>query len=235
VNYKPSALVAKPSEHRIIKSHLEVEADQLAVQNQAQSTLFLATNCKPGMRFPSFQVVAQSDARPWQLHHKMPSDGRFRLVVFSGDVSKPARQKLVNSLGAWLSSDVLPKYPLIALSPGSDPHGSTMKFKTDRDPSVIDVLLIHTAKRGDIDILRDLHDVYHPFDTKLGWDYDKIFVDVESYHDGNGRAYEGYGVDPEEGALVVVRPDGYVGLVASVEEEGWKEVAKWFQGVLRSV
>lgn len=235
MNYKPSALVAKPPEHRIIKSHVEVEADQIAVHNQAQSTLFLATNCEPGMRFPSFQVVAQSDARPWQLHHKIPSDGRFRLVVFSGDISKPTRQTLVNDLGAWLSTDVLPKYPRITLSASLDPHGGTTKFKTIRNASIIDVLLIHTAKRASVEVLRDLHDVYHPFDDKLGWDYDKVLVDEESYHDGHGHAYEGYGVDPEEGALVIVRPDGYVGLVTSVAEEGWKEVGKWFQGVLRSV
>lgn len=235
VNYRPSRLVAKPSTYRIVKSHMEVEADQLDGYKTAQSTLFLATNCKPGMRFPSFQVVAQSDARPWQLHHKMPSDGRFRLVIFSGDISKPARQRLVNGLGAWLSADVLPKYPLIGLSPGSDPHGGTVRFKTDHYPSIIDILLVHTAKRADIEILRDLHEVYHPFDPKLGWDYDKILVDEESYHSGNGHAYEGYGVDPEEGALVVVRPDGYVGLVTSIVEQGWNEVAKWFQGVLRPV
>ncbi|TRX90632.1 hypothetical protein FHL15_008407 [Xylaria flabelliformis] len=235
VDYKPSALVAKPPERRVIKSHTEVEADQIAVHDQAQSTLCLATNCKPGMRFPSFQVVAQSDARPWQLHHKMPSDGRFRLVVFSGDISKPTRQTLVNGLGAWLSTDVLPRYPRIELCPGSDPHGGTTKFKSSCHPSVIDVLLIHTAKRADIEILRDLHDVYHPFDTKLGWDYGKVLVDEESYHNGHGRAYEGYGVDPGEGALVIVRPDGYTGLVTCVEEEGWKEVGKWFQGVLRSI
>lgn len=217
------------------ESHSELEADKLALRNDAQSTLSLATNCKPGMRFPSFQVLVQSDARPWQLHHKMPSDGRFRLVVFAGDISKPARLHLVNDLGAWLATDVLPRYPLIALSPGADPHSVATKFRVDRDPSIIDVLLVHAAKRSDIEILRDLHDVYHPFDSKLGWDYDRVFADEESYHDGHGRAYEGYGVDHETGALVVVRPDGYVGLVVGVEEEGWKEVAKWFRCVLRSV
>ncbi|KAI0098138.1 FAD binding domain-containing protein [Nemania sp. FL0031] len=213
VNYKPSALIAKPP-----------------------SGVSLATNCAPGTRFPSYQVVAQADARPWQLHHRMPSDGRFRIVVFAGDISRPARRDLVNALGAWLAFSLLPLYPRIALSPGSDPHSGTMtsRFKTDRDPSVIDILLLHTAKRADIEILRDLHEVYHPFDSKLGWEYDKVFVDEESYHEGNGRAYEGYGVDPEEGALVVVRPDGYVGLVAGVEE-GWGEVGKWFEGVLRGV
>ncbi|KAI0424339.1 FAD binding domain-containing protein [Xylaria sp. FL1042] len=235
VNYKPSALVSKPPEHHTVKNHLEIEADQNAAYDRAQSKLFLATNCTPGMRFPSFQVVAQSDARPWQLHHKMPSDGRFRLVVFSGNISQPTRRGLVNDLGAWLSADLLSKYPLITLSPGSDSYSGTKKFQPEHDPSIIDVLLIHTAKRGDVEILRDLHDVYHPFDPKLGWDYDKVLVDEVSYSNGNGRAYEGYGVDPEEGALVIVRPDGYVGLVTSVEKEGWGEIAKWFHGVLRSV
>ncbi|KAI1173793.1 FAD binding domain-containing protein [Nemania sp. FL0916] len=237
VNYQPSALVAKPAEQCIIKSSTEIEADQLAVhtQEKAQSTLSLATNCIPGTRFPSYQVIAQSDARPWQVHHKMPSDGRFRLVVFAGDISNPQRQNLVNSLGAWLRDSLLPKYAHVPLSPAADPHSSSAKFKTSQHPSIIDVLLIHSAKRADIEPLRDLHEVYHPFDEKLGWDYDKVFVDEESYHDGHGHAYKGYGVDKEEGAIVVVRPDGYTGLVASVQEDGWGVVGRWFGGVLRAV
>ncbi|KAI2631113.1 FAD binding domain-containing protein [Xylaria nigripes] len=226
-NYKPSALVAKPQENG-------ADSASAGHNSKAQSTLSLATNLKPGMRFPSYQVVAQSSAQTWQLQHKLPSDGRFRLVVFSGDISQPARQKLINGLGAWLSKDVLPRYPRIALCAASDPH-SGVKFRTEQDPSVIDVLLVHSAKRTDVDILRDLHEVYHPFDSKLGWDYDKIFTDDESYENSHGQAYKGYGVDREQGALVVVRPDGYVGLVTSVEEKSWEEVGKWFEGVLRPV
>ncbi|KAI1821625.1 FAD binding domain-containing protein [Xylaria intraflava] len=225
VNYAPSTLVAKPP---------TPETESTAPQSQAQSTVSLATNCRPGTRFASFQVVAQCSGRPWQLQTKLPSDGRFRLVVFGGDILEPGRQKLVNGLGAWLAADVLPRYPRMALSPGN-PNSGMVTFRMERDPSVIDVLLVHTARRGEVELLRDLHEVYHPFDAKLGWEYDKVFVDEESYNDGHGRAYEGYGVDPAKGALVVVRPDGYVGLVASIEEEGWGEVAKWFQGVLRSV
>jgi phenol 2-monooxygenase len=32
-----------------------------------------------------------------------------------------------------------------------------------------------------------------------------------------GKAYSTYGIDPCTGAIVVVRPDGYVGIVASLE------------------
>lgn len=35
----------------------------------------------------------------------------------------------------------------------------------------------------------------------------KVFADEESYNSGHGHAYEAFGVDPQRGALVVVRPD----------------------------
>ncbi|KAI0160141.1 FAD binding domain-containing protein [Xylariaceae sp. FL1272] len=224
VDYCKSSLVAKPGG----QNDLNGERD-----DQVRSDLSLATNCRPGMRFPSYQVIAQSDAQPWQLHHKMPSDGRFRLIVFSGDISSATRLGVINGLGESLLHRVINRFPRITLSPGSDPHGATMKFKTDQDPSIVDVLLVHTAKRESIEILRDLHEVYHPFDHKLGWDYDKVFADQESYFGVHGHAYEGYGADQEKGALVIVRPDGYVGLVTNLESA--ETVEKWFEGVLRSV
>lgn len=38
-------------------------------------------------------------------------------------------------------------------------------------------------------------------------DLHKTFVDDESYNSGHGHAYKFYGVEPAEGAVVVVRPD----------------------------
>lgn len=39
-------------------------------------------------------------------------------------------------------------------------------------------------------------------------DLHKIYVDDDSYHSGHGRAYEYYGINPDKGATVIVRPDG---------------------------
>jgi phenol 2-monooxygenase (NADPH) len=41
----------------------------------------------------------------------------------------------------------------------------------------------------------------------------KTFVDDESYNSGHGHAYKAYGIDPEHGAVVVVRPDHCMSLV----------------------
>ena len=38
-------------------------------------------------------------------------------------------------------------------------------------------------------------------------DLHKIYYDDESYNKGHGHAYEFLGIDPKQGALVIVRPD----------------------------
>ena len=38
-------------------------------------------------------------------------------------------------------------------------------------------------------------------------DLHKIYIDDESYHSGHAHAYEFYGIQPEKGAIVIVRPD----------------------------
>jgi phenol 2-monooxygenase len=235
INYQANILVAKPPGGDFDKGMPVVEMSGEAKPSPAKSTPSLATNCKPGTRFPSYPVLRQSDARPWQLHHKMQSDGRFRIVVFAGDISDNSQRDLVNELGQWLGSTLLPRFPTMALSIAADPHGGTVKFRTAKHPSVIDVLLVHSAPREEVELLEHLHETYHPFDPDLGWDYDKVFVDGPSYHEGDGQAYKNYGVDAKLGALVVVRPDGYTGLVTSLGVEGQIEVDKWFGLVLREI
>ncbi|WYZ34231.1 hypothetical protein EsH8_I_000507 [Colletotrichum jinshuiense] len=226
VTYQPTVLVAsQPGEGADNEQGLKTSA--------AKSSPSLATNCKVGQRFPSHRVIRQSDARLWELHHKLPSNGRFRLVVFGGDISQQEPRDRTNALGAWLSS-YLPRLPTILLSPGSDPHSGSMKFRTDEDPSVVDVLLVHSAPREQVEMLRDVHEAYHPFDGKLGWDYDKIFVDGETLYEQPERAYEKYGVDRARGAVVGLRPDGYVGLVTSLSHEGIQEIQSWFDGIFQN-
>ena len=54
-----------------------------SVSNSKQS---LAKNLAVGMRFPSTQVVRLCDAKAMHLVQALPADGRFRIVVFAGDI-----------------------------------------------------------------------------------------------------------------------------------------------------
>lgn len=70
--------------------------------NDAQA---LAKGLIAGMRFPSTQVIRFCDAKPMQLVKAMPADGRWRIVVFAGDIRDPAvfyRLRDVGSLEKYL-------------------------------------------------------------------------------------------------------------------------------------
>ena len=52
------------------------------------------------------------------------------------------------------------------------------------------------------------------------------------YFDESVKAHEMYGVDVQLGAVVVFRPDGWVGTVVDMNEKGAKDLGLYFDGVL---
>ena len=60
------------------------------ITSARRSTPSAAKNLVVGMRFPTVQVVRFCDARAMQLCTALPSDGRWRIIVFAGDVREHA-------------------------------------------------------------------------------------------------------------------------------------------------
>lgn len=60
-----------------------------ALTNIADSDQNAAKNIVVGMRFPSAKVVRHCDAKAMELQAALQSDGRWRIVVFSGDLQRP--------------------------------------------------------------------------------------------------------------------------------------------------
>ena len=56
--------------------------------------------------------------------------------------------------------------------------------------------------------------------------------DVEIKGISGGKAYTSYGISAD-GAVVVVRPDGYIGMIAPLDSA--KEISEYFAGFLKSV
>ncbi|KAG4440147.1 hypothetical protein IFR05_004356 [Cadophora sp. M221] len=212
VDYGASVIVAKEgnAQEQGDGSDVGLEKSKRVIGNQA-----LASNIKIGMRMPSFQVLNQADARPWQFQEMLKSDGRWRIVVFAGDVSSAKQMERVLNLGNILSG---PKSFIKRFTPAGK--------KID---SVIDILTIHSAKRAETE-LHSFPDIFHPFDERNGWDYWKVFVDDVSYHEGFGNAYENYGVDKKDGCVVVLRPDQYVAWVGALEDTD--AVDQYFSGFM---
>lgn len=200
----------------------------------------LAKYVVPGKRFASCQVTNHSDGRFWELHHRMPSDGRFRIMVFGGNIAHDEQRFEVNALGQWLDKTLIPRYPPINICPFVDRRLQTVRFQSELMTPIIEIFLVHTAPRDQIDILRDVDSTYHPWHPKLGWDYDHIFtisrVVAEDTIQSRQSVYEDYGIDEERGAVVIVRPDGYVGMVTSVAvKEARTKICDWFDSFLQGL
>ncbi|KAF3763477.1 putative phenol 2-monooxygenase [Cryphonectria parasitica EP155] len=177
-------------------------ASDLVIKKESDE--LLAKGLPVGMRFNSFKVLNQADGRPWHFQERLRADGRFRVVLFAGNVLNPVQKERVRRFCTDL-----------------DGSGSFLRKATPPGApidSVIEILTIHASKRIETELLKDFPEILHPFDEHIGWDYDKVFVDDESYHEGFGDAYRNYGVDKERGCVVVVRPDQYVAWVGRLED-----------------
>ena len=214
VDYGASILVAKPGDSADQGDGTDVDT----VTNSTDRVVGkqeLASNIKLGMRFPSFQVLNQSDARPWHFGQFLKSDGRFRIIILAGNLRDEKQWKRLEDFG-----DLLAK-----------PDSVIRRYTPSEKPidSVIEILVIHSALRQEVELL-DIHEIFHPFDEKRGWDYEKVFVDDLSYHQGHGEAYKNYGVDKERGCVVIARPDQYVGWIGEIEDV--EDIDRYFSEVL---
>ncbi|KAE8315369.1 FAD binding domain-containing protein [Aspergillus transmontanensis] len=192
VNYGTSVIVAKEGDSTEQGDGTEVAAN---VQRRVVSKTHLATKIDIGKRMPSFKVLNQSDARPWHLQELLKSNGRWRIIVFPGQLTVPQNMQRMQKLGDKLGSQdsFIRQY-----TPSGQPIDS-----------LIEVLTVHAGPRTGVELL-DLPEAFHPFDEQMGWDYWKVYVDDQSYHEGHGQAYLNYGIDPSYGAAVIVRPDQYI-------------------------
>jgi phenol 2-monooxygenase len=214
VDYGSSVIVAKGG-----NSAEEGDGTDVGVKNrglQATSKQHLATNIRVGMRLPSFKVLNQADARPWHFQELLKSNGRWRLVIFAGDLTDQSQSGRLAQLGQLLAA----------------PTSFIRRYTPTRQAidSVIEILLVHSSPRTKIELL-DLPEIFHPWSEHDGWDYWKVFVDDLSYHEGHGEAYRNYGVDPKAGCAVIVRPDQYVSWVGAVDE--YEDMDKFFSAFMK--
>ncbi|PPJ59285.1 hypothetical protein CBER1_04205 [Cercospora berteroae] len=199
VDYGASVIVAKEGD-----GSDQGDGTQVTVDNghRVTSQQSLAAGLGLGKRLPSVKVLNQADARPWHLQELLPSNGRWRVILFPGDIKTPAQRTKLDAFGAAIDdkSSFLRRFT---------PSGS-------RYDSIFEVLTIHNADRGSTTIF-DFPEVLRPYDETYGWDYQKIFVDEESYHEGHGELYKTFKISTE-GVVAIVRPDQYVSYVGSVDD-----------------
>ncbi|KAK0105095.1 hypothetical protein ONS96_004498 [Cadophora gregata f. sp. sojae] len=193
---------------------LTARYDDSIITSSEKSKSELAKGLTVGMRFPSAQVVRFCDAKAMQLVRALPADGRWRIVIFAGSVGDVEGMERLKKLANFLSSD---KSPV---------HRFTLP-NADID-SFIEPIVVFHGKRLEME-QEQIPEYFWPVTGKWGMrDLHKTFIDDDSYNSGYGHAYEKYGVDVREGAVVVVRPDQYISLITSLDDH--EDISKFFEG-----
>jgi phenol 2-monooxygenase len=200
VDYGSSLIVAKSGD-----PEEQGDGTHVYVENQASrvvSDQAYASKLEIGKRVPSVKVLNQSDAQPSHFQELLKSNGCWRVAIFPGDIGRARQKDRLNKLGEQLASvdSFLKRFT---------PTGA-------RYDEVIEVLVVHAAPRSSVTVF-DFPEVFRPHDEADGWDYWKIFVDDESYHEGHGQIYEYFGIDPAEGCSIIIRPDQYLSFVGPMD------------------
>ncbi|KAI5114722.1 hypothetical protein M0805_001492, partial [Coniferiporia weirii] len=171
----------------------------------------LATNLDIGTRMPPQIILRAADARPYELQDLLPSDTRFKLVVFTGDLDVAAQNAKVSAFAEAAAGEAgfLIKYGRAAANGWADVFG---------------IITILAGKKEGVN--------YTSVPAVLRSHWSKVFIDdIDVKNVRGGAAYKTFGIPPE-GAVVVVRPDGYIGTVASPDDT--KALDGYLAGFLKS-
>ena len=179
----------------------------------AKSPLFLSnakgqTTQRTGRIMGNATVTRVADANVVHLEQEIPLNGSYRIYLFAGKHSK-TKQAIadfasnINRDSSFYSSYTRKEAYSIPYHEKHNPHSLFFTFAT-----------IFNAHRPDIEIDSMLPDVLARY-------VDHVYADDvwdQRVPDAQAAAHAKMGLSEEEGGVVVVRPDGYVGCVVKLVE-----------------
>jgi len=179
----------------------------------AKSPLFLSepkgtTKLRTGRILIPATVTRVADANVVHLEQEIPLNGSYRMYLFGGKPSKTKRaiHDLASNMqkkGAFFSSYIRPDAAGVNYHERHNPHSHFFTFAT-----------IFNARRPEIEINDLLPEVLVRY-------FDHVYADDvwdERVPEAKAAAHAKMGLSEDEGGVVVVRPDGYVGCVVKLVE-----------------
>ncbi|KHN97831.1 phenol 2-monooxygenase [Metarhizium album ARSEF 1941] len=181
-----------------------------SMDHPAKSTLIQpeGTKLRTGHIFINSDVTRVVDANVVHLEQEVPLNGSFRIFIFAGNpaVTQAALQDLANGLGAKRSF-----YGTYARN-----DVDTVSHHEQHNPHSLFFTLctIFATKRSNIEISKVVPRLLARYRDHIyaddRWDRRVPF--------SGASAHAKMGLDEQRGAVVVVRPDGYVGVIVSLVE-----------------
>ena len=160
----------------------------------------IATGYIVGKRFHSAPVIRLADARPVQLGHALKADGRWRIIAFAPRLDEGRTEGPIAALCDRLSA---PDGLLARVTPDG----------ADID-AAIDLRAVFQLGHRDMDVAT-LPALLAPQKGALALtDYEKAFCPDPKA----GDIFDMRGINRDDGAMILVRPDQYVSMVLPLTE-----------------
>ncbi|KAH0267909.1 hypothetical protein KCU71_g19482, partial [Aureobasidium melanogenum] len=179
----------------------------------AKSPLFLSneagtTTQRTGRIMTNATVTRVADANVVHLEQEIPLNGSWRIYLFGGEPSKTKRAIAdfaagLSKRGSFYSTFGHPNLDQVSYHERHNPHSLFFTINT-----------IFNSKRPQIEI-NDL------LPKLLARYFDHVYADDiwdQKVPDAKASAHAKMGLSQEEGGVVIVRPDGYVGCVVKLVE-----------------
>ncbi|KAG9944140.1 phenol 2-monooxygenase, partial [Aureobasidium melanogenum] len=179
----------------------------------AKSPLFLSneagtTTQRTGRIMSNATVTRVADANVVHLEQEIPLNGSWRIYLFGGEPSKTKRAIAdfaagLSKKGSFYSTFGHPNLDQVSYHERHNPHSLFFTINT-----------IFNSKRPQIEI-NDL------LPKLLARYFDHVYADDiwdQKVPDAKASAHAKMGLSQEEGGVVIVRPDGYVGCVVKLVE-----------------
>ncbi|KAI0966027.1 FAD binding domain-containing protein [Xylaria arbuscula] len=166
------------------------------------------TKLRTGRLMANADVTRVVDANIVHLEQEIPWNGSFRIYIFAGKPSTTSRtlKDLAFQLGG--------KHSFFGSNLRSDIDNVSHHERYNPHSLFFTICIIFAAARNEIELSRDLPGL-------LGRYRDLVYADDKwdrRVPNATAAAHAKMGLDEEKGGIVVVRPDGYVGIVTSLVE-----------------
>lgn len=131
---------------------LTVKYDESMITSSTNSTKTLARLVSVGMRFPSVQVVRFCDAKAMQLVRALPADGRWRVLIFAGNIQDPTKQERLDRVTFTITSTNSFKTDVLQIAKFlNGPAGPVRRFtakEADIDSFIETIVVLHGKRHG---------------------------------------------------------------------------------------
>lgn len=174
----------------------------------------LATGQQVGMRFHSEKVIRLSDAKQIQLGHTIKADGRWRLFAFGAAGDNGQANKPLAKLCSFLQDNS--NSPIVKFTSDDSDIDSVFDFRAvfqmpHRELAIETMPALLLPRKGSLGLM----------------DYEKIFCALPL-----SDIYDTRGIDRNQGALIVVRPDQYIACVLPLND--YKGLAEFFDAIMKT-